>query len=62
MDFINSYNKNYLDKEDHDSKKENFFKNKQVIDELNSDPDDSATYGFNWMADLSDDEYQKILG
>ena len=32
MDFINSMGKNYQDKQEHDTKKDNYKKNKELID------------------------------
>ena len=59
--FVTKYNKNYVNTDDLNFRKETFKNNLKKIDSLNSNPNDEAIYGETKFADWTDDEFNKLL-
>ena len=62
MTFVSQNNKNYQSLDEYNLRFSNFKANQAKIDELNSNPDDTAKYGLNALSDLSDTEFKAMLG
>ncbi|KAI5651727.1 cathepsin propeptide inhibitor domain (I29) domain-containing protein [Phthorimaea operculella] len=60
--FIKDHNKTYKDEEDKKIHYEAFTKNLEKINRLNSQPNQTATYGINKFADYTEDEMKCMHG
>ena len=62
MSFVQDFRKSYFSKEEYTFRLNQFKLNLKEIEELNSNPEDKATYGVNQFADWTLSERQKLLG
>ncbi|KAI5651722.1 cathepsin propeptide inhibitor domain (I29) domain-containing protein [Phthorimaea operculella] len=60
--FIKQYNREYKDDEDKRIHYEAFVKNLEKINQLNSQPNQTATFGINKFADYTEDEMKCMRG
>ncbi|XP_013397972.1 cathepsin L isoform X2 [Lingula anatina] len=62
LEFKQKFQKTYKDDLEEQYRFRIFHENMRVVDLLNKNPDDSATYGATKFADLSRDEFKQFLG
>ncbi|XP_049869253.1 uncharacterized protein LOC126369009 [Pectinophora gossypiella] len=60
--FIKDFDRKYKDEEDKKLHYEMFVKNLVKINELNANPNSTATFGINKFADYTEEEMQQMYG